>query len=214
MSEYRTQIKRVVDDCWIDALLHTELTVNELFDAEESWAPVRVRLMQKLLLARADDAGIPQSLHWDWAIKAQRLSAEEIGPLGRLRLFGMIADGKWQGMLLATTLGHPTRLVPVGFDQVYVEFAETAPWNWEVTTIQQTGQFRGVGMQLIRAAVLWSRAEGFGGRLALHSLPQAEDFYRSRCGMTDLGVHSTYQGLRYFEMTESQAKSFLGESSP
>ena len=41
--------------------------------------------------------------------------------------------------------------------------------------------------------------------------PQADDFYRRRCGMTDLGADPNYQNLRYFEMTEEQSRVFIEE---
>jgi hypothetical protein len=55
-----------------------------------------------------------------------------------------------------------------------------------------------------------SEEEGFKGRIGLHSLPQADEFYRLR-GMTDLGTDQTNQNLRYFEMTAEQARAFLEE---
>ncbi len=61
-------------------------------------------------------------------------------------------------------------------------------------------RLRGVGSALITAAVALSDDEGFKGRLGLHSLPQADAFYR-KIGMTDLGQDTAYQNLRYFEMT-------------
>jgi len=53
-----------------------------------------------------------------------------------------------------------------------------------------------------------SEDEGFKGRLGLHSLPQADNFYR-KIGMTDLGQDASYQNLRYFEMTSEQARAFF-----
>ena len=57
----------------------------------------------------------------------------------------------------------------------------------------------------------------FHGRIGLHSLPQANDFYANTCGMTDLGADRDYNGgLRYFEMTPEQAQAFIakGERTP
>jgi hypothetical protein len=60
------------------------------------------------------------------------------------------------------------------------------------------------------AAIQLSIDEGNLGRIGLHSLPQADAFY-SRCGMTDMGPDTNYPKfpLRYFEMTETQASSFM-----
>ena len=42
-----------------------------------------------------------------------------------------------------------------------------------------------------------------------HRLPQANEFYRQRCGMTDLGSDATKQHLHYFEMTPEQASEYM-----
>ncbi|MDE2362149.1 MAG: hypothetical protein KGM42_05675 [Hyphomicrobiales bacterium] len=65
-----------------------------------------------------------------------------------------------------------------------------------------------VALALLTGAVARSREAGFKGRLGLHSLPQADSFYR-RIGMIDLGLDSAYQNLRYFEMTIEQARAFF-----
>ena len=60
------------------------------------------------------------------------------------------------------------------------------------------------------AAITISLGEGFKGRIGLHSLPQADRFYRETCGMSDLGPDANYTGnLRYFEMTPDQASRFI-----
>lgn len=53
--------------------------------------------------------------------------------------------------------------------------------------------------------------EGNRGRIGLHLLPQADIFYREKCGMTDLGPDTSYRPrpLRYFDMTEAQAAAFM-----
>jgi hypothetical protein len=51
--------------------------------------------------------------------------------------------------------------------------------------------------------------EGFAGRIALHSLPQSQPFYRRY--MDDLGVDPAHaEKLCYFEMSENQANEFVG----
>lgn len=71
-------------------------------------------------------------------------------------------------------------------------------------------RYRGVGKVLLAAAITLSVQEGKSGRIGLHSLPQADAYYR-QCGMTDCGPDFAYSEwpLRYFEMIESQAASFL-----
>jgi hypothetical protein len=47
-----------------------------------------------------------------------------------------------------------------------------------------------------------------GGRVGLHSLPQAEDFY-SRCGMTRIGPDPSDNDLVYFEYHDGVAAARL-----
>ena len=70
-------------------------------------------------------------------------------------------------------------------------------------------RFGGIGIRLIQAAVRLSRDEEMGGRIGLHSLPQAEVFYRDTCGMTSLGRDPDCDDLLYFEMTCEQVDQFL-----
>lgn len=55
------------------------------------------------------------------------------------------------------------------------------------------------------------RDEGFHSRVGLHSLPQAEAFYRDTCRMVCLGADASYQGLPYYELTREKAAEFLNE---
>lgn len=87
---------------------------------------------------------------------------------------------------------------------IYVEYLETAPWNHGTNP-----KFKGVGTVLIAAAIQLSNDDGSDGRIGLHSLPQADSFYRDRCKMTDLGIDKSYSNLRYFEMTKEQSEKFL-----
>lgn len=91
---------------------------------------------------------------------------------------------------------------------VYVEYLETAPWNRK-ELVDGDSRLSGCGSIMLRAAIELSRAEGFHGRIGLHSLPQANGFYANQVGMTDLGIDKDYQNLRYFEMTEKQAGEYL-----
>ncbi len=89
---------------------------------------------------------------------------------------------------------------------VYLEYLEVAPWNWPYRS--ERPRLKGVGIALVAAATQLSVDNGFEGRIGLHSLEQAEGFYR-RCRMTDLGPGADYYILRYFEMTATQASAFL-----
>ena len=95
-----------------------------------------------------------------------------------------------------------TRRLPVHLD---IDI-ESAPWN--LAGLVENPRFSGVGVALMQAAIQVSADEGFAGRIALHSLPQSQPFYRRY--MNDLGIDSTHaEQLCYFEMTEEQATDFV-----
>ena len=109
--------------------------------------------------------------------------------------------------LLAVRTDKTCRLAEqAGLPLVYVDYLATAPWNYApfLARIGGTPRYRRSGEALMRTAVALSRELGWGGRLGLHALPQADSFY-ARLGMIPLGVDEAYESLRYFEMTPEQA---------
>ncbi len=143
--------------------------------------------------------------HWDWRDKLANLS----GQLG-YQFFALECSGKTQGMMIVNTMKRCRLPRQANKHLVYVEYLETAPWNrWSVAN---NPEYKGVGTVLIAAAIQLSIDEGNHGRIGLHALPQADTFYRDVCGMTDLGPDTSYSRqhpLTYFEMTASQAATFL-----
>jgi hypothetical protein len=53
---------------------------------------------------------------------------------------------------------------------------------------------------------------GFKGRIALHSLPQANAWYE-RLGMATFGPDAEKQNLNYYEMTAEGAAAFIREEN-
>lgn len=170
-----------------------------------TWRPEINQMVERLKQAGVPREKWPQDLHWDWSKKADQTR----GYLAYQR-FALIHEGQLQGLMLVNLTSATARLkVQRGKDMAYVDFVSTAPWNRP--DFGHTPKFVGVGSVLVRVAVELSRAEGFHGRIGLHSLPQAEKFYRKTCRMTDLGADTGYYGLTYFEMTENQATEFTNE---
>ena len=89
---------------------------------------------------------------------------------------------------------------------VYVDYLEAAPWN--VYPLVDEPEYKGIGLMLMQSAVQLSYDEGFHGRIGLHSLPQAEEFYRDTCGMQGCGPDQSYENLPYYEMTRDIARGF------
>jgi hypothetical protein len=144
--------------------------------------------------------------HWNWRLKMSRCS----GQLS-YRSFAIECSGETQGLMIVNTI-HRCKLPQQSNKHlVYVEYLEAAPWNRPSVT--QIPKYKGIGTALIAAAIQLSIDEGNQGRIGLHSLSQADTFYRDACGMSDLGPDLEYpkHPLRYFEMNEMEAEAFMQE---
>lgn len=179
------------------------ITEQQLIDWEGEWLPELFKAIQRQKRAGVERRHWPQSSHWNWREKTRAVQ----GMLGA-PAFSVVCGGVTQGMMIIDTASKPCRLEGQrGKPQVYVDYVENAPWNRP--ELVDVPKYRGIGSLLIRAAVAVSEDLEFGGRIGLHALPQANDFYARTCGMTDLGPDAGYQNLRYFEMIPAQAQAFI-----
>ena len=173
----------------VAADLYDSILDKHLDDHEQHWKP--------LLASQAVQHG-----HWDWRKKMGHYSSQL-----SYQSFAIECSGMTQGLMIVNTMKRCRISTQANKHLVYVEYLEAAPWN---RGSNQT--HKGIGTVLMAAAIQLSIDEGNHGRIGLHSLPQADSFYRDRCGMTDLGPDASYHPtfpLRYFEMTDSQAASYL-----
>jgi len=185
----------------VPAILVGEIGEQQLFDWQHHWRPALEETLARLRASRVPRERWPQTAHWNWDAKMRQIEG-----LLAFRCFAVMAQGVTQG-LMRVDLNHSARLTEQAAKPlVYVEYLEAAPWN---RADLATPRYRGVGTALLTAAVDLSFQEEFLGRIGLHSLPQAESFYRDVCGMSDLGQDADYDRLRYFEMTSQQAATFL-----
>ena len=185
------------------AELWDAITDRQLADWEGEWLPESRKSMQRLKCEGVERQHWPQSRHWDWRKKVKTLKGMLANPG-----FSIVCDGLTQGMMIVDTANHRCRIdCQRGQHLVYVKYVENAPWNR--AELSASPRYRGVGSILIRAAVALSEESEFCGRIGLHSLPQANGFYASTCGMTDLGTDPNRESLRYFEMTSEQARAFV-----
>jgi hypothetical protein len=175
--------------------LYEGFSEHNLRNFEQDWRPA-------FRAAQSSNLTV-QDAHWDW-----RRKHAHVEPRLNYRSFVVECAGNTQGMLIVEMAAHRCRLEEqAGKHLAYSEFLATAPWN---RVIDPNPWFKGVGRLLISTAVNVSVDEEFEGRVGLHSLPDADDFYRGQCGMTDLGPDTQYpQQLRYFEMTRRQAEMYL-----
>ncbi|GEC56286.1 GNAT superfamily N-acetyltransferase [Bradyrhizobium japonicum] len=185
----------------VEAELRDAIEQVQLNDWQTKWRPALLSILQELARKGVPMDQWPQSWHWDWNKKTARVQG-----LLAFRGFSVVALGETQGLaqIDLTKMGREAN--QRGKPLVYLDYLEVAPWNRP--DLGNAPRLRGVGTALITAAVALSEDEGFKGRLGLHSLPQADNFYR-KIGMTDLGQDAAYQNLRYFEMTSEQARAFF-----
>ena len=187
----------------VEAALIDGVSREDVESTESAWRPFLMKSLEERRRAGNSELTPPEHSHWDW-----RRKHEAVRGLIAYRMFGVECDGAMQGLMLASTAGHPCRIKDQkGKEQVYVDFVATAPWN--SPGLVEIPRFSLVGRVLIATAVQLSVEEGFRGRIGLHALPQAETFYARNCGMTDLGNDKRKEELRYFEMTPEQAAAFL-----
>lgn len=179
-----------------------EISRDELIDIHLEWQPERLDALKNL---RDQEKPWPENWHWDWTKKADNLN------FLAYRCFAVECEGRTQGLMMISTIGWRGRIVgQAGKPVLYIEYIESAPWN--LAGLVENPRFSGVGIALMQAAIQVSADEGFVGRIALHSLPQSQPFYRRY--MSDLGIDSTHpEQLCYFEMTEQQAKDFVQRRS-
>lgn len=197
-NEADVQLVRPLDGAIVVAKLIVDLTIDEIDEAVGLWSPYLFQQLQ---------SGIrrPQHAHWEWDRKARAVHG-----LFGYRFCGILVGTEMQALMLRedtfARAKHPDQR---GKPIVYIPFLAVAPWNDR--EIVPTPAYRGCGTILLREAIEHSHSIGNKGRVGLHSLPQAEIFYRDRCKMIDMGLDPDpdHQGLRYFEFTSEAAQAFV-----
>jgi hypothetical protein len=189
-----------------DASLHRPIGKKHVRDFQTLWRPAFKQRLATIATQEGVAAAQLQDFHWKWPEKA---AATEVR--ADFESFAVEAWGVTQGLMLVSLNARARAAGQQNAHLVYVELVATAPWNREGLT--ERPKYKGIGRLLLAAAVSLSVNQEFGGRVGLHALPQSESWYGQICGMTDLGLDATHQGLRYFEMTEAQAKAFVGRNT-
>jgi hypothetical protein len=142
-----------------------------------------------------------EDFHWQWAEKCRERTALEWNS------FAVRCAGNTQGLMSVNLLRHCRIREQINQHLVYIDLLSTAPWNRPRLSPQPL--YRGTGLVLVTEAILLSREEGFDGRIGLHGLPGATQFYEGQCGMQNLGLDAAYHNLPYLEMTTEQARRLV-----
>ena len=133
-------------------------------------------------------------MDWNWAYKLRLATGDP-----RFEAYVVERDQLAHGVILLETQWHRSQLdSPINrrSQLVYVEYLAAAPWNRR--RIEDPPFFAGTGRALMMFARQRSVALGYGGRVGLHSLPEAEGFYQKMM-MPDYGADPDKDGLVYFE---------------
>jgi hypothetical protein len=183
----------------VEATLVDGVTAAEMEAVDRSWQPFMRRAIRDAIARGVTRDQLPEHKHWEWTRKARHLTAAS-------RVLGIEYEGEMQALMLVLLSGKVCRFEEQrGEPLVYVDYLAAAPWN--LSGLISIPRFRGCGTVLISAAIRLSRRVGYEGRIGLHSLPQARDFYRNKCGMIDLGLDPDYEDLHYFEVAASRPEA-------
>jgi hypothetical protein len=148
---------------------------------------------------------------WNWTEAAIEWGGEVFPGL---KLGVITGDGAVQGAALFSTVAVPLELEP-GKDGLFLELLFIAPRNRHWIRLDRSEQFRGVGLQLLRAAGEFSRDAGQGGRLKLDASPDFVDWYAKRGFRPCRKDRIIHQGVAYtpMELTGDAVPDLLGQAS-
>jgi hypothetical protein len=180
----------------IRAELYRDFPPVLLENLESQWQEGRERAATE---GMAEGLAPLEHSHWDWRNKIDSVEA------GRHLLVAIECQGIVQGIM--AILRTPRHSQFTGELVVYVDYLEAAPWNLKGSSISP--RFVGIGTVLMADAIRLSQETGLNGRVGLHSLPQAEGFYETRCRMTRFSQDVSYYNLTYFEFVGHQATAWL-----
>jgi len=190
----------------VDAVLFDGISEENLREYNEEWIPklreARERA-KKLLSQGKPSAGLIEDAHWDWTSKVLQ-TRDSLAH----KHFAIECESKTQGLMQVEMSMHRSRIEP-GQHMVYVDYLSVAPWNR--APVVERPRFKLVGTILLAQAVGLSDNEGFFGRMGLHALPAAAEWYRNSIKMTSFGLDPNYEKLEYFELSQDSAKQFLAK---
>jgi hypothetical protein len=207
----RTQIELMRGDGTEEivlAVLIDGLAIEDADQADQLWEGAFFDLAAKYANAGLRTDLLPPSWVWDWRTKME----EEAKP--EWHFFGIEYEGKMQGMLAIDIYQQPCAHsvgLPKEVSGLYLCYICAAPWNmgYYLRQVGEEAQFNDVGSALLEVAVYKSIECGCEGRLILHSLKEAEHFYRKR-GMMEMGADNRHpQYLVRFELSAEGAKRLL-----
>lgn len=205
MSRQSSAIKifKVSSKGLVDAIIYEDLSPKNFDDYNNLWKPElkKANIKARDLKSKGNEHFFAEDEEWDWNGKVKSIQHESLSYLH----YAIECEDLTQGMMQLNLTQHRSK-ANAALEVVYVEYLSTAPWNRE--TIKNPPSFRAVGTVLIAQAIGASIDQGFKGRLGLHSLPMAHDWY-VKLGFKNYGSDEDAKGLDYFELDEESAKKIL-----
>lgn len=173
----------------VSAEVNAEVSMQVLQQTQREWNRSKQLFLGRL---RQDGHPEPKDYRWDWP---EKFNASKPG---QYEFYSVACRTRIEGLMMLSLLPIASRRAKSVPDEVlYIEYIEAAPWNLEeYAGIHQL--YKGIGSALVASAIRKSAELGCGGRVGLHSLVEAEGFYR-RAGFTDFGM-DLKEKLRYFEL--------------
>lgn len=114
-----------------------------------------------------------------------------------------------QGLIILRTIEAISRLEPIK-NVLYIKVLVVAPWN---RPSQSTRSYKGVGTVLLLFSILHSINLGFKGRIALHSMKEAEGFYQQlpfiQVGSDLFRFGAETLELKYLELPEDEVELIM-----
>lgn len=175
---------------------------------DKLWGTFNLKLLQFIFDQKYDEATLKKisdyiqidDRHWDWLTKHYLHNSDEY------EWFFLVIDKEPQAACL---IYHPKKSEIDTGEIFYIEYVAVAPWNRKNPMIDK--KYKGAGKEIIKCAMQYAiDALGLRYGFSLHSLPKAKGFYE-KIGMTYLSKFDK-QALRYYEMSEETAKSYVSAS--
>lgn len=186
-----------------EAELFDNVSLLDFNEAQDKWRPTLREAAEKL---REAGGAVPAYVHWDWRQKGRLLGRLDV------TFSGIRCAGLLQGLMMVDvgTMERCRVHNDKGKELIYVDYVETAPWNITeyMAALGREAKYSRVGTRLMQAAVQLSLDGELKGRVGLHWLPKAENFYR-KLGMTEVGRDAKKQNLLWLEFTPSAAQDFM-----
>jgi len=194
-------------DCAYQIVTKSDKAYASIIDAKWQTSSVnRIIELQKTVNTKQELKSLISNenlsdFHWKWSAIVSEHSLDDYEKV----TFYLLVDDNPEGVL-HVYFPKSTRLEKDN-NLVYVDRVAVAPWN---RPHQKEKHYKGIGSVLILFICNYSDTRGYDGCIGLHSLPQAEPFYR-HLGMVDFGVDNNYEDLNYFELAKEQAQILISE---